>query len=93
MHNSDRVTFQQQYLQDQKLLMLCWCSFSNDSWDVINSIFAHKGGQYCDYEYEQPDHVLITWLARPELVDALLMLILAQVYPQYAMMSFGIVYR
>jgi len=50
MHNCDQNTFQLLYFQDQKLLMLCWHTFAEDSSDVMDSIFVYKGSQYCEYK-------------------------------------------
>jgi len=36
MHDSEQITFQLRYLQDQKILTLRWCSFQC----IVHSLFA-----------------------------------------------------
>jgi len=49
MHNSDQVTFQLLYLQDQQSSMLHWHSFLEAGSNILTRFFAYKGGQYIDY--------------------------------------------
>jgi len=55
--------------------MLCLCSLLEDSSNVVIRVFAHNGGQYCRYASQQRSLVLIAWLTRLNIVDALLTLI------------------
>jgi len=75
MSNDNHITHLLPDLQDIKSLTLCWCSFSGDSWDVFPRVFVHSGGQYVHYTLQLPSLWLITWLTRPQIIDALLMLI------------------
>jgi hypothetical protein len=43
--------------------------------NIVTSIFAHKDGQYCDYEQMPLDSTVIIEDARPKIVDAWLTLI------------------
>jgi len=62
-------------MQHQKLLMVCWRSFFGGCSDIITTIFAHKGGQYCDYGLMLLHSPMIIWDARPNIIDDLLTLI------------------
>jgi len=62
-------------MQGQKWLTLHWHSFSRWGRECVAFSFANKGGQYVFYEYLQPIATQITQDARPEIVDAPLMLI------------------
>jgi len=62
-------------MQDQKSLTLCGRSFSGGGSDIINNIFANNGSHCCDYGLK-PSHIpVIIQDARPNIVDAPLMLI------------------
>jgi len=63
-------------MQDQKSLMLRWCSFSRCSREYAAIALAYKGGQYSINDNLQPFTTQITKDAKPKIVDALLMLIL-----------------
>jgi len=73
--------------------MLCWRSVSESGWERILSSFANKISLYGIYECLRPIAKQSNHDAKPNIVDALLMLILAQVYPQYGTIHFGIVYQ
>jgi len=62
-------------MQDQKSLTLRWCLFLGGSSDVVTSIFAYKGGQYCDYGCMLLHSPWIIQDARWKIVDAPLTLI------------------
>jgi len=75
MHNSDQVTFQLLYLQEQKSLTLLSHSFLGGGSDIVSSCFAYKGGQYINYGLMS---LHIPWIVqdkRPKLVDDRLTLI------------------
>jgi len=61
-------------MQHQKLLTLCWHSFSDWGWDHVAFSFAHQGCQYVDYRYQQANGIPMDLLTRPKTVDAPLML-------------------
>jgi len=48
MHHSDQINSQFANIQNKELCTLHWGSFSGDSNDVINRIFAQKGAEYYD---------------------------------------------
>jgi len=56
-------------------------------------LFCLNGGQYFIDDCLQPITPWITQDARPTILDTALMLIFHQVYPQYAIIWFGIVYH
>jgi len=76
MQNSEQITFEIPYLQDQKSLTLHWRSFWGDCSDVVASIFASKGGQCIDCGLISLHTPWISPDAMARMVDALLMLIL-----------------
>jgi len=45
-HYNHQVAHQLPDLQDQTLLMLCWCSFSVCAMECVSLVFDYKGGQY-----------------------------------------------
>jgi len=62
-------------MQDQKSLMLHWCSFSRWGRKSVAFSVAYKGCQYCDYVYSLPSRIFITPLTGPKIFDAPLTLI------------------
>ena len=80
-------------IHDQELLMLCWRSFSWWGRECFTVSFAYKGSEYFVYDYLQSITHKITQDTLPRIVDTPLMLILTQVYPQYAIIWFGIVHH
>jgi len=75
MDSSDRVTFQLQYIHDQKLLTLHWCSFSVWGRERDAIVFDLKGSQYPVYEWLQPIATKVIQDAQPKIVDTPLALI------------------
>ena len=63
-------------MQDQKLLMLHWRSFSEWGRKNVTFFFAYKGSLYLIYERLHPIATQITHDARPKIIDSLLTLIL-----------------
>jgi len=49
MDNSKQITLQLTYLQVQKSLTLCWCSFSEWGCYCVAFSFHYKGCQYIGY--------------------------------------------
>jgi len=76
MHNNDQVTAELPYLQDHKLLMLCWRSRLEWGGDRVAISIANNSCQYVRYAYQRPCHWWITVLTRSQIVDAMLTLIL-----------------
>jgi len=62
-------------MQDQKSFMLHWRSVLGGSSDIMSSIFAHQGLQYYEYGWMLLHSPVIIQDARPDIVDALMMLI------------------
>jgi len=62
-------------MQDQKSLTLCRRSFLGGSSNIVTAIFAHKGGQYCNYVLMSLQSPVIIQDARHRIVDAPLTLI------------------
>jgi len=56
-------------MQDQKLLSLRWRSFLGGGNDIVNSIFAHKGGRYIDYGLMSMHSTLSVHDVGPKIVD------------------------
>jgi len=54
MHHSYQVAYSLPDLQDQKVLMLCWPSFSEWGRKRVAFFFAYKGSLYLIYECLQP---------------------------------------
>ena len=62
-------------MDNQKSLMLHWCSGLGDSCNVVGIIFALQGCPYFQYALNRPRLWSISWLTRPKIVDTLLMVI------------------
>jgi len=62
-------------MQDEKSLMLCWCSLLGGSIIIITTICAHKGGQYHTYGLMSLSSPVIIQDARPKIDNAALTLI------------------
>ena len=75
MHHSEQVCYYLPDLQVQKLMTLCWRSFSQWGRENVALSFAYKGGQYLIYEFLQPIGTQITRDASPLIIDAPLTLI------------------
>jgi len=84
IYRNDHIAFELPDLQNQKSLMLCWCSISEWCRERESSSFAYNASQYHIYEWSQPIAMQITNDARTKIVDAPLMLILPCAYPQHA---------
>jgi len=78
---------------DQKLLTLRWHSFSWWGREGITVCFAYKGGKEFLSDWLQPIGGVISPDAWPKIVYAPLMVILPQLYPQYAIIHFGTVHH
>jgi len=76
MHNSDQITVYLTYLHDHKWLSIHWRSFSEWGGDRAAAFFAYKSWQYIGYAKQRPNHCVITILTKPQIIDALLTLIL-----------------
>ena len=76
MHKNDQVTCELRYLQDHKSLTLRWRACWEWGGDRIASSFANKSGQFVRYAWQWPSHLWITVIARPQIVDAPLTLML-----------------
>jgi len=63
-------------MQAKKSLMLCWRSFSEWGRECVALSFAYKGGEYRIFEWPHPIAPQITQDAWPNIVDAMLTLIL-----------------
>jgi len=74
-HYNDQDSNQLPDLQYQKLLILCWRSFSESGRERVAFSFANIGNLYHIYEYLQPITTQINHDAKPKIIDALLMLI------------------
>jgi len=61
-------------MQDQKSWTLHWCSFLEDSRNVVTSIVVLKDGQYIECGQISLNSPWIIQNARPHIVDAPLML-------------------
>jgi len=48
----------------------CWQSLFGGSCDIVNSIFAHKGGEYNDFGQMLLHGPVIIQDARPKIIDA-----------------------
>jgi len=49
--------------------MLCWCTFLGGSSNIVTTIFAYEGGQYCNYglmSLHSPVNIQHAW---PKIVD------------------------
>jgi len=75
MNSNNQIASELPDLQDQKLLTLRWCSYSEWGREPVALSSAWKASQYHIYEWRQPITTQITNDARPKLVDAPLMLI------------------
>jgi len=75
MPHSNQVSNYLPNLQDQKLLTLCWHSFSEWGRERVTSSLAYNASQYLIYECLQPIATHITQDARPKIVHALVTLI------------------
>jgi len=73
--------------------MLCWHSVSESGREHIDFSFAYKGSLYVIYASLRPIAMQSNHDAKPNIVDAPLMLILPQAYPQYRTIHFCIVYQ
>jgi len=80
-------------MQDQIMLMLHWHLFSWWGREHITIISAHKAGQYFNCVIPQPTQFVMTWLTRPEIVNALLILILPQAVQHNPTIRLGIWYH
>jgi len=69
MYHCYKMTHRLYKMQDQKLLLLHWCSFSGWGRERVTSVFAVKGGQYHIYGCLQPITSEITQDARPKVID------------------------
>jgi len=83
MYSNVQIAFELPELQDQYSLMLCWCSFSDLGREHVTLSCAYTASRYLMYEWPQPIGTQITHDARPNIVYALLTLMLPWVYPQY----------
>jgi len=72
IHHSDQVSYLLPDLQDQKLLTLCWRSFSKWGTELVTVCFAYIGGQELICECLQPIATQITQQVRRKVFDALL---------------------
>jgi len=80
-------------IHDQESLTLRWRSFSWWGRVGFTFYFVYKGSKYFVYDYLQPIAHKITQDTGPRIIDAPLTLILPQVYPQYAIIWFGVVHH
>jgi hypothetical protein len=80
-------------IHDQESLTLRWRSFSWWGRERFTVSFAYKGSESCVYDYMQPIAPKINQDTWPRIVDAPLTLILPRVYPQYAIIWFGVVHH
>jgi len=62
-------------IEDQKLLELHWHSLLWGGTNIVNTIFAHNGGQHFDCRFMLLHSSLVIEDARPEIVDGPLTLI------------------
>jgi len=69
------IAFWLSRMPHQQLVMLCWRSFVGGSSNIITSIFAHTGNQYCNYGLTSVRNPVIIHRARPGIVHTPLMLI------------------
>jgi hypothetical protein len=63
------------YMQDQKLLKLCWRSFSEWGKECVTFSFAYKGSLYLIYERLHPIATQMTQDARPQIIGSPLTII------------------
>jgi len=74
MNNVSQITTSFQNIQDQKLLTLHWCLFSEWGREQATFYFNHKGGQHSHHVLPLTNHFLITWHIWPEIIEAPVML-------------------
>jgi hypothetical protein len=80
-------------IRGQELLTLHWRSFSWWGRERFTVCFAYKSSQYFISGETQPVALHIIQDTLPTIMDALLMLVLPRVYPQYAVIWFDIVHH
>jgi hypothetical protein len=80
-------------IHDQESLTLRWRSLSWCGREHFTVSFGDNGCENCVYDYLQPIAHEITQDTWPKTVDAQLTLILPWVYPQYAIIWFGVVHH
>jgi len=75
-------------MQDQKSLTLSWLSFLRGDCDIVNTIVAHKGGQYFDYSVQSLLSSSSIWDATTRIVDTQFQEIVAT--SSLAFVAFGV---
>ena len=91
MYSNDQVTFQLPDLQDQKLVSLCWCSFSQWGREGVASSSTYKDDQYVIIECPQPMAAQSTEDVIWKIIHGPLMLIMLLAYPQCVIIEFCMV--
>jgi len=80
-------------LQDQKSLMLHWCSISESGRVHVAHFVAYTANHYRMYEWPQPIATDINNDASSKMVDTAFMPILSRAYPQHVIIQFSLIYQ